>query len=135
MNGLREVVVDCYTVVPRKGAAAESGNDNAVGALLGAAREIRRLCNVLCAFVRQDVRESRNGFIPGSDLEGMKYDPANNYFMDPCRPRIWDLLSEDETLRCVGGQRCMILGIIYVSAGIRPMTVSRITLLVLPFQV
>lgn len=75
MNGLREVVVDCYTVVPRKGAAAESASDNAAGALLEAAREIRRLCNVLFAFVRQDVRESKCGFLPGSDLEHMKFDP------------------------------------------------------------
>jgi hypothetical protein len=103
MNGLREVVVDCYAVVPRQGsAAANADSGKNAGALLEAAREIRRLCNLLFAFVRQDVRESKCGFIPGSDLEGMTYDPATNFYMDPCRPRIWDLLSEEETVRYVG---------------------------------
>lgn len=36
---------------------------------------MRRLCNVLFAFVRQDVRESRNGFLPRSDLEHVTFDP------------------------------------------------------------
>jgi hypothetical protein len=119
MNGLREVVLDCYSALPptqptkggdrdedegandtltlritppdssiatatasvpatekQQAAAAaaygsSSGDDDA---LLESAREVRRLCNVLFAFVRQDVREAQHGFLPGSDLEHVGFD-------------------------------------------------------------
>lgn len=74
MNGLREVVLECYSLLPQADTAAGSAATN--DALLGAAREVRRLCNILFAFVRQDVRESINGFLPGSDLERVPFDPT-----------------------------------------------------------
>lgn len=37
----------------------------------------------------QDLRESRSGFLPGCDLEvqGVPFDNAETFYMDPVRPR------------------------------------------------
>ncbi len=34
---------------------------------------------------RQDVRESRFGFLKGTEMEGVAFDPKVNFYMDPVR--------------------------------------------------
>ena len=53
----------------------------------------------------QDVRESRFGFLPGSGMESRRFTQAN-WHMDPVRPRMWDLLSEEELTMCVRVSVC-----------------------------
>lgn len=48
------------------------------------------------------MRESRVGFLPGSGMEGRRF-TQGNWYMDPCRPRMWDLLSDDELTMYVRG--------------------------------
>ena len=54
--------------------------------LVTAAREIRRLCNLAMAFIRQDLRESRFGFLTNSQLE-LDKTPFNDdtFILDPVR--------------------------------------------------
>lgn len=54
-------------------AAAAAKDDDEALLLLDAAREVRRLCNVVFVFVRQDVREAQHGFLPGSDMERVRF--------------------------------------------------------------
>lgn len=53
----------------------EEEDEEAAALQLEAAKEVRRLANVLFAFVRQDVRESRYGFLPLSDMERVRFCP------------------------------------------------------------
>lgn len=80
MNGLREVVLEFYSLLPQEQQQQKAAAEEETAPLLDSALEVRRLCNMLFAFVRQDVREARCGFIPGSDLEGMSFDPAKVTF-------------------------------------------------------
>ena len=57
------------------------------------------------------MRESRFGFLPGSGMEGRRF-TQGNWYMDPCRPRMWDLLSDDELTAYVH-----VLVCIYVCVG------------------
>lgn len=66
MNGLRDTALECYSLVPLSTTTTTDQDDDSPALLLvDACREMRRLGNVLFAFVRQDVREARNGFLPG----------------------------------------------------------------------
>lgn len=63
----------CTDAEANAAAAAAAKDDDEALLLLDAAREVRRLCNVVFAFVRQDVREAQHGFLPGSDMERVRF--------------------------------------------------------------
>ena len=39
------------------------------------------------------------GFIRGSEMESVRFDSRRNFYMDPVRPRLWDLMSKDDVAR------------------------------------
>lgn len=114
---IREIVLEVYTASSPKGFAgpkyARTGEVVPCGSaakvdaqileaeasyLKETATEVRRLCMLLLAFIRQDVREKRFGFLRGTEMEVMPFMPGKNFFLDPVRPRLWDLLTEGELL-------------------------------------
>ena len=59
-----------------------------------ARREIVRLANLLFALMRQALRESNDGFTPGSSLYGKSF--SNNWQVDPVEPRLVNLMTKEE---------------------------------------
>ena len=56
---------------------------------------IRRHCDIMWAFMRQHLRESRDGFHPKSDMANVEFGP-DTYMDDPCRPLLCERLTEQE---------------------------------------
>lgn len=56
-------------------------------------KNIRRKLLLLFTFIRHEVRESNFGFIPGH-LDGYSFE--DNWYRDPCIPRVANLMSEEE---------------------------------------
>jgi predicted membrane chloride channel (bestrophin family) len=115
MASIREIVLEAYSTMPKgypgpafadTGEVVPGGPSKVDANVLAAevrylketSREIRRLCMLMLAFIRQDVREKRYGFLRGTDLEDMPFQPYKNFFLDPVRPRLWDILTEEELL-------------------------------------
>jgi hypothetical protein len=85
MTSVREIVLEAYTSLPKgtpgprfadTGEVVPGGPKTIDLEVLAAqerylrmtAREIRRLCMLLLAFIRQDVREKRFGFLKGTEV-------------------------------------------------------------------
>lgn len=85
MTSVREVILEAYTSLPKGTAGprfADTGEvvpggpskidedvlNEEIRYLRMTAREIRRLCMLLLAFIRQDVREKRFGFLKGTEV-------------------------------------------------------------------
>ena len=85
MTSVREIVLEAYTSLPKgtpgprfadTGEVVPGGPATTNVEVLAAqeqylrmtAREIRRLCMLLLAFIRQDVREKRFGFLKGTEV-------------------------------------------------------------------
>ena len=61
-------------------------------------RDVRRRTHILLAFIRQAVRESKLGFMPGCQIHHLPFD-AETFVLDPVVPRLRDLLCRQELKR------------------------------------
>lgn len=88
LNCLREVAQHCYTHKIKPDADPDI--------CLKYQRELRRRLILTFSLMRQALRESRDGFVPGSEIEGKPFDEY--WHLDPCVPPIGNLLSTEEKL-------------------------------------
>ena len=87
LNALREMVCHAYC-------CTASGDVQHNIHFEHSRREIVRLVNLLFALMRQALRESVEGFSPGSSLEGKTF--VDNWHMDTVEPRITSLMTKEE---------------------------------------
>lgn len=57
---------------------------------------IRRKLNLLIAFIRQQLRESTQGFSPSCGINGKDFN--THWHLDPCKPPVGNLISRDEKI-------------------------------------
>lgn len=57
-----------------------------------------RRTNLLVALIRQGVRESKIGYMPGSQVSHVPFD-RDTFMLDPVVPRLRDMLTPEEYRR------------------------------------
>lgn len=75
--------------------ALKSNDAKTLDEVTGLRVSIRRHCDLLWAFMRQDLRESREGFHPKSDMAKVAFGPST-YMDDPALPLLIDRLTDKE---------------------------------------
>mmetsp|Transcript_50491 Transcript_50491/g.68662 ORF Transcript_50491/g.68662 Transcript_50491/m.68662 type:complete len:442 (-) Transcript_50491:758-2083(-) len=88
LNYVREVAQLCY--------CHKRSPDTDPDIFLKYQRELRRRMILTVCLMRQALRESREGFIPGSSICGKPFD--ENWHLDPCTPAIGNVMSTEEKL-------------------------------------